>query len=300
MRLEIKNRQKISILWLSALILSACSSDESTSNGFGQTEQQPFEQPSADRFSIAGWNLKTYGQAEASDPNKLNAIATVIHRYDLVFLQEIRDISGESQLKLLNSVENLQGIDWSLSLSPRLGSAQYKEQYGVIYRNDRAQLNDFYIYGDQGELLASAFERPPMVSHFTLASGEQIVLAGLHADPDQVPQELGVLHHVINGAKQHYNEDDIITLGDLNADCDYINQSEMSTLTLRNEADYLWLIEDTEDTAVSPNRHCAYDRIIQTGSLPIEAFIDKTEPNNEVDYNDITDHYPVELYILSQ
>ena len=55
------------------------------------------------------------------------------------------------------------------------------------------------------------------------------------------------------------NTDNILILGDLNADCSYITDSEKENLLLRVNEQYEWFIDDSVDTTIS-NTDCAYDR----------------------------------------
>ena len=68
------------------------------------------------------------------------------------------------------------------------------------------------------------------------------------------------------------NTNNILILGDLNADCSYLPQSKMSQVILRNDSRFHWLIADDVDTTVS-NTDCAYDRSIFVILFLISEFI---------------------------
>ena len=53
--------------------------------------------------------------------------------------------------------------------------------------------------------------------------------------------------------------DNILLLGDMNADCDYLSQAEADTLRLRTDPDFHWLIADDVDTSARSS-DCAFDR----------------------------------------
>lgn len=55
----------------------------------------------------------------------------------------------------------------------------------------------------------------------------------------------------------------ILIAGDLNADCSYLSRSKMSTLSIRQDSAYTWLINDSQDTTVG-STDCAYDRCAMT------------------------------------
>ena len=56
------------------------------------------------------------------------------------------------------------------------------------------------------------------------------------------------------------NTDNILIMGDFNADCSYINNREKEELLLRTDPKYHWWIPDNLDTTVG-NTDCAYDRL---------------------------------------
>lgn len=58
---------------------------------------------------------------------------------------------------------------------------------------------------------------------------------------------------------------DMILLGDFNADCAFLTKKRLGELVLRTEAGFHWAIDDDEDTTVRASTHCAYDRIVLHG-----------------------------------
>lgn len=58
---------------------------------------------------------------------------------------------------------------------------------------------------------------------------------------------------------------DILFLGDFNADCKYVREQDWPAIRLRSSEVFKWLIPDSADTTVG-NSDCAYDRIVVCGS----------------------------------
>lgn len=54
-------------------------------------------------------------------------------------------------------------------------------------------------------------------------------------------------------------EQDVIMLGDFNADCGYVPKKAWKNIRLRNMEQFNWLIGDEVDTTVGKT-NCAYDR----------------------------------------
>ena len=61
----------------------------------------------------------------------------------------------------------------------------------------------------------------------------------------------------------------LILLGDMNADCAYLPNKAKQSLRLRKENSYQWLVDDDADTTVAA-ADCAYDR---WGSFTINRLI---------------------------
>ena len=78
---------------------------------------------------IANWNLQIFGKEKASNNELLNFYADKISRNDIIFIQEIRDISGTAFPKLCSAL-----IEYSCINSSRAGRSSSKEQVGIIYK----------------------------------------------------------------------------------------------------------------------------------------------------------------------
>jgi hypothetical protein len=70
-------------------------------------------------------------------------------------------------------------------------------------------------------------------------------------------QELEGLEFVYKQVESE-GEPDVIIVGDLNADCDYLKETD--AIALRDSA-YIWVVADDDDTSVAAEP-CAYDRFI--------------------------------------
>jgi len=84
-------------------------------------------------------------------------------------------------------------------------------------------------------------------------------MVGLHTKPADAVEEMEALVNVHAAVEQRWNTDNMLIVGDLNAECSYATQSELASLTLRNESLFSWLIGDEVDTTTK-STDCAYDR----------------------------------------
>ena len=220
-------------------------------------------------ISIANWNLKIFGDSKANNTELMEVYASKVSKYDIIFLQEIRDKDGSSFARLCNMLP-----DYDCEISSRAGRSSSKEQYGIIY------LKKFNItmidYNPDG---LDRWERPPVRADFIFRN-YSFTTYNIHTKPDDVDSELKNLETLIDSQN---NKRNIVVLGDLNADCNYYNPYSSSDF-----ADWKWLINNDVDTT-SGNSNCAYDRII-INSDAYNEFI-----NIGIDYSDInekvSDHY---------
>lgn len=82
-------------------------------------------------FTLAFWNLQVFGTDKANDPEKLDQYAKVLQNYDIVAVEEIRDVTGQAWNTLC---ERMSRLNYSCAIGDREGSTASKEQYGLIYR----------------------------------------------------------------------------------------------------------------------------------------------------------------------
>ncbi|XP_055964676.1 deoxyribonuclease-1-like 1 [Sorex fumeus] len=253
----------------------------------------------AEAFRICAFNTQRLTLAKVA--KVLDTLVPIVARCDIMVLQEVVD-SSDSAISLLLRELNRYGDSGpyaSLS-SPLLGRSTYMEKYVYIYRTLRTQVLSHYVYNDKDDL----FAREPFVAQFTLPSKvlPSLVLVPLHTTPKAVETELNALHDVFLDVSQHWQSEDVILLGDFNADCASLSKKRLSELVLRTEPAFHWAISDDEDTTVRASTHCAYDRIVLHGQRcqsllkAAAAFQFPTGFGlSEMEALNVSDHYPVEV-----
>jgi endonuclease/exonuclease/phosphatase family metal-dependent hydrolase len=192
-------------------------------------------------FTVASWNLQIFGDKKGADSSSMNTYASIISKYDIIFIEEIRDSDNSSFKKLCNMLPLHECF-----ISSRAGRSSSKEQYGVIYLKSLVQSASFLDYNPDA---LDRWERPLLLSSFKLRNYSVNIIV-MHTRPDNVASEMSSLEdaaRIING--------NVIILGDLNADCSYYS------LPVRDFESWHWIIGDGEDTTAT-HSDCAYDRII--------------------------------------
>ncbi|XP_067933940.1 deoxyribonuclease-1-like [Watersipora subatra] len=257
---------------------------------------------------IGSFNIQTFGTTKYAKEDVMGYIDKILSRYDIVLVQEIRDSSGVIIPGMLDRL-NSNGGEWAVKYSESLGRSTYKEQYAYYYRKDRITVESSYQYDDGEDDGTDAFSREPfgiLINSDITGDLKKFGILGVHIAPEEAVEELNALVDVFTAARENWGVDDVMIMGDFNADCTYVSDEKKEQLDLRTDNTYLWLIGDDVDTTVS-NTNCAYDRMVLIGE-ELKAAI-KTGSAKEFRYDDvysldaelageISDHYPVEVELL--
>jgi endonuclease/exonuclease/phosphatase family metal-dependent hydrolase len=184
----------------------------------------PVTQPVADyggTIKIASFNIQVFGRSKLAQPAVMEVLCDVVRRFDVVAIQEVRAREDDILPRFVRQI-NAGGRKYDFLIGPRLGRTQSKEQYAFVYdtatiETDRTAL---YTVADPGDLL----HREPLVGSFRVRGpqpGEAFTftLVNIHTDPDEARQEVDALAQVERAVRADgRGEDDVIVLGDLNAD----------------------------------------------------------------------------------
>ena len=89
---------------------------------------------SCDPLHVAAFNIKVFGATKASKSGVMSVLANITQRYDVMLVQEIRDINMLAIYQLLDLVNsNLPDGDmYDISLSERTGRSSSKEQWRLF------------------------------------------------------------------------------------------------------------------------------------------------------------------------
>lgn len=167
---------------------------------------------------IGSFNLQRLGPSKLSDSWVMEKLAAIITRFDVIALQEITS-SDQRTLPQLVEIANRAGGQYSYTISPRIGrTPRYLEQYAFVFDTSRIRSGPEYSYVVRDD--QDVLHREPFVGRFETNSNPPFgfTLINIHTDPDEIATELDVLADVFVNVRQYeYPEDDVILLGDLNA-----------------------------------------------------------------------------------
>ncbi|XP_075812739.1 deoxyribonuclease-1-like 1 isoform X2 [Microtus pennsylvanicus] len=226
----------------------------------------------AESFRICAFNAQRLAQPKLAKKSVMDTLVQILARCDITVLQEVVDSSQKTVSLLLQELN----------------------------RSDKTQVLSSYQYNDTDDV----FAREPFVAQFTLPSKilPNVVLVPLHTTPKDVEKELNALYDVFLDVSQRWQNEDVILLGDFNADCASLTKKRLNSLLLRTKAGFHWVISDGEDTTVRASTNCTYDRIVMHGQ-GCQTLLRAAAPFNfprsfqltEEEALRISDHYPVEV-----
>uniref|UniRef100_A0A671Q877 Deoxyribonuclease n=1 Tax=Sinocyclocheilus anshuiensis TaxID=1608454 RepID=A0A671Q877_9TELE len=235
-------------------------------------------------MKVASFNIQKFGKSKLSDPFVLKTLIKIVSRYDIIVILEVVDSSGDAVDNFLKELNKFNKTHhYTLEISTRLGRGNYKEQFMFLYRDDLVDLVGSYQYKDNQPGDEDAFAREPYVLRFKCHKTvlEDLVLIPVHTKPEDSVKELDELYDVFQNVKMKWKTDNIMILGDFNADGSYVSGKEMKTIRIRSDKDFHWLITDDEDTTASTRNDNTYDRIVVYGDDMLKAVV----PNSAKPFN---------------
>ena len=178
-------------------------------------------------IKIASFNIEVFGESKLAKAQVMKILADVVRRFDVVAVQEIRAAHQDVLPRFVEMV-NAEGAHYDFVIGPRLGRSTSKEQYAFIFDRTRVEVDPQSVYtvDDPDDRL----HREPLVAGFSVrgpptSEAFTFTLITIHTDPDEVPAELAALDDVFRAVRNDgRREDDIILLGDLNADDQHLGE----------------------------------------------------------------------------
>ncbi|KAG8188435.1 hypothetical protein JTE90_008002 [Oedothorax gibbosus] len=250
---------------------------------------------------LGSFNIQTLGKKKLKDSYVMSTVEKVIHRYDLILIVELMTNDTRLLEKLLRDVNTFapEGVIYNMTVS---SDTVVNEFCAIFYRNDKLKLKKTESYSDPEK-----FYRKPFLAVFsspTLRDMQEFGVIGYHVKPSQAVQEINALAGVYDYMKGKYRMEDIIIMGDFNADCTYVGEKDWVNIALWTRPEFTWAIGHHVDTTTN-HRSCALDRIVYAGenmnagvilsSAQIHDFRDGYLLLKEA--RAVSDHWPVEIKI---
>uniref|UniRef100_A0A8D0BFF4 Deoxyribonuclease n=1 Tax=Salvator merianae TaxID=96440 RepID=A0A8D0BFF4_SALMN len=255
-------------------------------------------------LTICAFNIQSFGDSKLADKAVLEIIVKILSRYDIALVQEVRDSDLSAVSELVQKLNRASKHSYAYEISQSLGRESYKESYLFLYRTKSVSLADTYQYASSND-----FSRPPFIVKFSVSDAEdgQLVLVPLHTPPNEAVAEIDALYDVYLKIIDKWGTDNMMFLGDFNADCSYVGKKDWSSIRLRTSEVFKWLISDSTDTTVGQS-DCAYDRIVVSGAklrkwiVPKSAKVFDFQSTFKLSQEEalaVSDHFPVEVTLKS-
>ncbi|XP_038552830.1 deoxyribonuclease-1-like [Micropterus salmoides] len=261
-------------------------------------------------MKIAAFNVKKLGWRKVNKVLVRTNLIKIVSRYSVVVMLEVVDQSGKAMDKFLTELNNSRKNKrhpYAMKCSKSLGRSSYKEKFVFFYRQAEVSVIDTYQYKEgHKDVLA----REPFILKLKCPNTvvQNLVLIPVHTKPEDTPRELDALHDVVKAVKKRWRTDNIMILGDFNADGHYLSEKKKKKIRICYRP-YHWLIADDVDTTTSHSNDHTYDRIVVFGNDMYKA----VEPGSAQTFNfqkayrlskaktqDISDHYPVEVELKEE
>ncbi|NXN87244.1 DNAS1 protein, partial [Bombycilla garrulus] len=266
----------------------------------------------ATALKVGAFNIKAFGDTKMSNQTVANVIVSILSQYDIALVQEVRDADLSAVNDLMGQLNSADIGPFSSLVSVPLGRTSYKEQYLFIYRSDVVSVTGNYYYDDGCEPCGNdTFSREPFIVKFSshTTQVQELVLVPLHSEPSHAAQEIDALYDVYTDVINKWGTNDVMFLGDFNADCSYVTSSQWASIRLRSLRACEWLIPDSADTTVADTTDCAYDRIVACGTAlrrgiePGSAAVNNFDKKFHLQIKDalaVSDHFPVEVTLKAR
>ncbi|XP_042336601.1 deoxyribonuclease-1-like 2 [Sceloporus undulatus] len=259
----------------------------------------------ASPLRICAFNIQSFGDTKLSDAGISKIIVKILSRYDIALVQEVRDSDLSAVTDLMERLNRASKNEYAYEISESLGRENYKEMYLFLYRTGSVSLLDKYQYPNKD----NAFSRAPFIVKFSAPESKEseLILVPLHTPPNEAVAEIDALYDVYLKIIDKWGTDNMMFLGDFNADCSYVGKKDWASIRLRTSEVFKWLIPDSEDTTVGDS-DCAYDRIVVSGSQ-LKKWV-KANSAKVYDFQKdlklsqeealaVSDHFPVEVTLKS-
>ena len=123
---------------LAGVLYSIISSEESPDPEivfFERLDENLVEFDREDTIRLATFNIRTFGVTKMGKAEVVTELVEIFDRYDMVTVQEIKDINQEVPYRFLDELRNGSSNEWEMLLSERSGQQEDdiggQEQYAV-------------------------------------------------------------------------------------------------------------------------------------------------------------------------
>ncbi|MFA6857367.1 MAG: hypothetical protein WCR31_09175 [Treponema sp.] len=215
---------------------------------------------SSDKITIGSFNIQIFDVQKVKREETLHVLAETAAHFDILAVQEV----GSNGSKATDDECNLVMKTYTAEINTVEGTDVYdfihENQYGIIYRTDKVQLQKWAPYSGSIHLTYT-----PLTAYFKATKGNfDFCLITVHTRPTAAKTEIPELKTVMQEVSKEYGDPDVICAGDYNGDIPYYEEGSGENLT--GFDGYITGIPNSADTNVASSSK-TYDRMEMTPSL---------------------------------
>jgi endonuclease/exonuclease/phosphatase family metal-dependent hydrolase len=246
----------------------------------------------AENIRVFSFNIQIFGQAKMKKPDVVNILSDIVQFADLIAIQEVRSVNIEPVETFMKRLPP----HYAYIIGPRVGRTSSKEQFWLIYDTRKLRVLASESWDDPDDI----YERDPFAVFFQTTGNFDFIVLNNHIQPRRAPAEIRAMPRVVDYYQRHWDEKDVLVVGDFNADGTYFDETILETVFPPSL--YKVVISNEYDTSVAPASN-TYDRIIitnyaledWTGGAGVLRFDElyNFEQYPNIHPRDVSDHYPI-------
>ena len=208
-------------------------------------------------IKVGSFNIEIFGTTKISRANVLYTLAHIATRYDIIAIQEVGSNGTPSESTATTVMDT-----YIAKINSIAGAGAYSyvrgHQYAFVYKNATITKKASQLYSG-----SKTFTYTPLVGNFAVKSGNfDFAMLTIHTSPTVATTEIPALTTAMADVRTLYSEQDVICLGDYNADGSYYSPGTSGgDLAGFSSSTYVTVIKNGTDTTVSPNNSYTYDRM---------------------------------------
>jgi len=193
--------------------------------GESQDDRPPARSPKA-AIRLATFNLVSLDERKLNSRAVGDALVKVLPRYELVALQGLRGPSRGAIVRLVEQINATAGRHYEFAAVPA-GRDPNDEYSAFLFDQTALEIDRTTLHAVD---TAGRIRRPPLVAAFRVrglpeAEAFTFTAINVHVSPDRASAELDALADVFRAVRDDKrNEDDVILLGDIEADENHLGQ----------------------------------------------------------------------------
>jgi deoxyribonuclease-1-like protein len=185
--------------------------------------------PPRPAMRIASFNTGGLDEIKLANPRVSDALVRVIPRFDIVALQAVRSKDRAVLVRLVEQI-NATGRVYGFAVCPTLQQAPAEQYNALVFDLTTVEVDGSTVHSVEDP--AKRFRTKPLVASFRVrgvpeAEAFTFTLVNVLVDAQRSAQEVDLLGDVFRAVREHEsqrNEDDVIMVGDLEADPEHLGR----------------------------------------------------------------------------